>query len=313
MIETNSSCNLKCKYCNREDLVRVGVRPLKNLTEEEFRKMLDVFKDCNIDTVKLEGISEPMLHSRFDIMAKILKEYFPEAFVIIATNLQYKVERTPFLRTLDYVDMVYLSIDGTKRIYEEARPGAKYEKLLNSLDDIKRLVPKNVRNQKLHINFVLTGENYNDLPEVYKLRDKYDLSSVRINFAQNWNEGEIGSHSYSNEVIEMARRYKKDVKGVADWNYNRCFWPFAGISVDVFGDVRLCIINTSQVPLCNILKNDVEKYFNESDYYNNIRKSLQHNSATDSCSNCDYKALTEVLGKVFSENLGQNDSRKFEV
>ena len=151
MVEANSTCNLHCTTCNRDELVEKGFRPNKNLNSEEFQQILEQLKNCPIDTVKFEGISEPMMHPKFDELCEVLRNYFPTAFVIIATNLQYNLQKVPFLSTLPLVDMVYLSIDGIEDRYEKARVGARYSKLLKSLDDIKTLVPLSARKNKLHI------------------------------------------------------------------------------------------------------------------------------------------------------------------
>ena len=303
MIETNSSCNLKCSFCNRERLKAEGYREAKNLTLDEFQKLIDEFSGCPIDTVKLEGISEPMLHPEFDQMARILKKAFPNAFVIIATNLQYTVGKTRFVETLPFVDMVYLSIDGTGDIYEAARPPAKWTKLEKSLQDIENLVPTEVRNSKLHINFTLTENNYQTLDEIYELKERYDLASVRINLAQNWNEDELNNLEFGRDLLETLDRYKNDVKGVPHWDYKDCFWPFAGMIVDVYGNVRQCIINTSQRPIGNIFNTSARKIYNESLHYQHVRQNLKQGSPTHSCQNCDYKNFSTLLAKIIPQEL----------
>lgn len=254
MIETNSSCNLKCTSCNRERLVREGYREPKNVSLEEFREMLDVFKSCRINTIKLEGLSEPFLHPQFDVMAKELRSYFPKAFVIIATNCQYHVEKTCFFKTLPYVDMVYLSVDGIGETFEKLRKGASFSRLLSTFESLKQNVSQEVRSKKLFINFTLTNENFHQLPEVYTLNETYGFAGVRINLAQNWNEDEKNHHQFSPECLETLKKYKQDLKGVPGWEYKECFWPYEGIVVDVFGNFRQCIINTSQKPLGNFFK-----------------------------------------------------------
>ena len=298
MLETNSTCNLACRFCNRPQLVEMGLRAKKIMSREEFHSLCTLFTQTRLDTIKLEGLSEPMMCPQFEWYAETLRSYFPEAFVIIATNLQYNLEKTPFVATLPFVDMVYLSIDGVGSAYEEARPGAKYERLLSSLADIKRLVPKEVRQQKLHINFVCSPYNYQTLPKMYEFKEEYDLASVRINLAQNWNEDEMNPLDFSQEMLDFLQPYKGDVKGVSGWEYNECFWPFAGMIVDVYGDFRQCIINTSQEALGNVFNDDVRAIFNESAHYREVRRTLQKNCAPHVCRNCDYNNLSPILQKL---------------
>lgn len=311
MIETNSTCNLKCVTCNREDLKANGLRSDKYLSATEFDKRLHLFKDCKIDTVKIEGISEPMLHPDFSKMCKILKGYFPNAFVIMATNCQYNVDKVPFLSSLQYVDQVYLSIDGIEDIYEQTRLGAKWSKLLNFLERIEDLVSEDDRSSKLFINFTLTEFNYKTLPNIYKLSDKYGLAGVRINLAQNWNQDELNSHQFDKDLIKTLKKYSHDLKGIPNWSYKDCFWPYAGVVIDVYGNIRQCIINTSQDPIFNIDKEGFKDFFNNSPHYKRIRESLSNDKAERECENCDYKHLSPILEEIFNGRECPNTQRKF--
>ncbi len=310
-IEVNSFCNLQCLSCNRERLVKEGKRPPKNMSLAEVRNILDQVKDCPIDTIKFQILSEPMFHPEFEQIVKTAKEYFPKVCIIVATNLQYDLPKTPFLKMLPYVDIVYLSIDGVGETYERLRKGANYKKLLQSLGHISTLINDEDR-KKLHINFTLTPENYKELPEVYKLRDQFKLPLVRINLAQNWNEEEFNSYKFTDEILDELQSFAADIRGVAGWQYKDCYWPFSGLTIDVYGDVRQCIINTTQTPLGNVFQKPLKSIFNDSPEFNEIRKMLSQNQAPKSCLTCDYKFLAEPLKRVFAglDKDAHNSARK---
>lgn len=310
MVEANSTCNLHCITCNRDELVEKGFRPNKNLSVTEFRSILEQVKSCPIDTIKFEGISEPMMHSQFDKLCQVLREYFPSAFVIIATNLQYNLAKVPFLSSLNYVDMVYLSIDGIHERYEQARVGAKYSKLIQSLESIKQHVSKEVCKTKLHINFTLTPQNYKDVPAMYELKEKYNLASVRINLAQNWSEDQLNKHYFDDAILNFLQPYVEDVKGVAGWEYKDCFWPKSGVIIDVYGDVRQCIINTSQHPIGNLHQQPLRDIYNNSILLKQARENLAKNCPPQSCINCDYNYLSPILKKLFAKKNFNNLPRK---
>ncbi len=61
ILEAGSMCNLKCRYCIREDLVQAGQRPKKTMTLKEYESILDQLKDCPIRDIKLHGLSEAMM------------------------------------------------------------------------------------------------------------------------------------------------------------------------------------------------------------------------------------------------------------
>ena len=310
MIEPNSACNLKCTFCNRERLVKEGQRKTKSLSPEEYRGLLRLFQHCPIDTIKIEGISEPMLHREFDQIALITREMFPRAFVIIATNLQYDMTRTRFFKTVPSVDMIYLSIDGVDKVFEEHRIGATFARFIQSLDQIKNHTTLEER-QKMHLNFTATEFNYQCLPEVYRICSTYELGSVRINLAQNWNEDELNDHDYNLDFIKMMRRYAQDVKGVGGWDYKDCFWPFSGIVVDVFGNVRQCVINTGQKPIGNVFREDIRDIYNNAQHYLVTRKKLSKNCPPESCKTCDYKYLSHTLERIFKGTGIRNEPRVF--
>jgi radical SAM protein with 4Fe4S-binding SPASM domain len=310
VIEANSTCNLSCQTCNRPQLESQGLREKKLLTPEEFTKLLRHLGDAPIDTIKFEGLSEPMLHPRFDRLAHLLRDRFPKAHVIIATNLQYYLPHSPFCATLPWVDTVYLSIDGVGLTYERQRLGAKYDKLTRSLGHIRDLVPAEIRRGKLQINFTATVENYRDLPHVYALKEEYGLGAVRINLAQNWNEDEVNTNWFPREMLEFLKVYKSDVKGVPGWQYRDCFWPHSGTVVDVYGNVRQCLINTSQKPVGNIYINSLEEIFERSPHLMNAREALSANRPAESCRNCDYHHLSHKLREILGEGGPNNRPRR---
>lgn len=299
MIEANSACNLACQFCNRPRLESQGLRKQKIVTPDEFEQLLKVFLQCPIDTIKFEGLSEPMLHPQFDRLCEQLRNCFPKAFIIVATNLQYRLERTPFLRMLPHVDMVYLSLDGVGETYERLRTGAKWHVAERTLSDIAQLVSAKERSQKLHINSTVTCDNVDQLQALYGLRDSFGLASVRINLAQNWNEDELNALVVDEQMLNHLRQYKQDVKGVGGWEFKECFWPFHGIVVDVFGDVRQCVINTSMTPLGNVFRDDIREVYNRGRQYEITRRMLQSNVPGPHCKTCDYAFLSPILEKLF--------------
>lgn len=310
MLEVNSECNLRCTFCNREELKDKGQREPKKISAEQLEEILQQFSQCPIDTIKLEGISEPMLHPDFDKCAKVLREKFPEAFIIIATNLQYNPETSPVLNTLQWVDMVYLSIDGVEEIYEKMRPGANYQRLLSSLQYLDSKI-SDVDRKKLFINFTATEHNYIQLPAIYQLKDQFNLAGVRINLAQNWSEEQQNSWDFNPSLKKFLQEYQNDLKGVPDWRYHNCFWPFEGIIIDVNGNIRQCIINTSQRPIGNIYRDDIRKLYNESRHYQQTREMLAQGKPTDNCLNCDYQHLAPTLKDIFGDQAYSIKPRPF--
>lgn len=301
MLEANSSCNLHCVGCTRDYLESIGQRERKNLNEAELRHILEQLKDCPLQTIKFEGLSEPMMHPEFHKLAEILRVYFSKAEIIVFTNLQYELKKSPLLQTIPFVSFLHLSIDGVGSTYEKIRAGAKFNRLLKSLDEIRIGVPKEIRSKKIHINFTAFEENYHQVPEIYSMCEEYGLAGVRINLAQNWNEAERNQRLPKEEMLQFLKKYKKDVRGVGGWEYKDCFWPFRGMVIDVFGNIRQCVLNTTQEPLGNAFESSIKKVFNESKHLNEMREALNKNSSAKSCGTCDYFHLSDTIKTIHGQ------------
>ena len=111
-LETTNYCNLDCSFCNRKEVIGA----LQHMHVSKFRDMLDRIKHHPINEAKLMGMGEPMLHPQFDEICKTFKEFFPDAFLIVATNCQYPINPESkmgkkFENCMKYIDLLYFSID----------------------------------------------------------------------------------------------------------------------------------------------------------------------------------------------------------
>ena len=227
----------------------------------------------------------------------VIKETFPEAFVISATNCQYKID-DKFYNSLENIDLLYLSIDGYEESYEIARPKATWKLLLEFLDSIDMT---RIKKTRLTINYVVTSENYKDIVKLNKLVDeKYPfIEEVRLNIAQNWSEDEMSNLPIEKGMLEELIKYKDNVKGEAPWTYSDCFWPKSGLYMDVLGNIKTCALNTSTLPIGNIFNENVADILN-STRRNEIKECCADNKPNDHCKTCDYKKLSPILEGIFN-------------
>ena len=130
----------------------------------DWKLVLEKLKDQPIKEAKLMGLGEPFLHPKFSTVCKMFKDYFPNAFLIVATNCQYKMNDN-FKESLKYIDLLYLSIDGYKESYEKFRPPSKWSKLITFLDEIKKI---NRYGCRITCNYVVNTENIDDISKVKK-------------------------------------------------------------------------------------------------------------------------------------------------
>ena len=297
-LETTNYCNLSCTFCNRDEVVK----KLKHMSLTDWKLVLEKLKDQPIKEAKLMGLGEPFLHPKFSTVCKMFKDYFPNAFLIVATNCQYKMNDN-FKESLKYIDLLYLSIDGYKESYEKFRPPSKWSKLITFLDEIKKI---NRYGCRITCNYVVNTENIDDISKVKKhICDEYDLEELRLNIAQDWSEDKSLSNSdfisgYSSKQINFLKEnYSSNIKGKAPWIYSDCFWVNTGIYMTVEGNLKVCALNTDTESLGNIFKDPVEKILN-SKKMNEIRDGCNNNSPAKHCDNCSYKELSPILEKLIS-------------
>lgn len=295
-IETTNYCNLACSFCNRDEVIGA----LNHMPISKFREMMENIKHHPITEAKLMGMGEPMLHPKFNEVCKIFKEYFPDAFLIVATNCQYNIGegralRERFQEALQYIDLLYFSIDGYGESYERDRAPAKWERLLTFLADFKDMDRRGCR---VTCNYVVNPENVSDIQRVSdEIVDGYGLEELRLNIAQDWSADKSLPGGYTNEQISYLKSWGDNVKGKDDWDYSDCFWVEEGIYTTVEGHVKMCCMNTGAKPFGNIFESSIEEIRASKDYQN-VKGGCTTNNPTSHCKNCSYKELAPMLTTI---------------
>lgn len=294
-IETTNHCNLQCTFCNRHEVIGA----LQHMPVDRFRRLMERIKHNPIHTAKLMGMGEPFLHPQFDEICRIFKEYFPDAFLIVATNCQYKM--TPwFEESLKYIDMLYLSIDGYEDSYELYRPPSKWDKLIRFLDELKT---KDRHGCRIVVNYVVNPGNVDDIQKVHDhILIPYELEQLRLNIAQDWNEDRSMPGGYSQEQLQYLRdNWKQDIQGKSDWDYSDCFWVKNGLYTTVEGRVLACCMNTGAEEFGNIFIDPIEHIHNSPEFVQ-LRHGCETNNPTSHCKNCSYKELVPMLKELGVDN-----------
>lgn len=295
-IETTNYCNLACSFCNRDEVIGA----LNHMPISKFREMMENIKHHPITEAKLMGMGEPMLHPKFDEVCKIFKEYFPDAFLIVATNCQYNIGegrplRNRFQDALQHIDLLYFSIDGYGESYERDRSPAKWDRLLTFLGDFKDMDRRGCR---VTCNYVVNPANVSDIQRVSdEIVDGYGLEELRLNIAQDWSADKSLPGGYTNEQIAYLKSWGDNVKGKDDWDYNDCFWVEEGIYTTVEGHVKMCCMNTGAKPFGNIFESSIEEIRASKDYQN-VKVGCNTNNPTSHCKNCSYKELAPMLETI---------------
>lgn len=294
-LETTNYCNLDCSFCNRKEVIG----PLKHMTLEKWEEVLTKLKDHPIKEAKLMGMGEPFLHPLFDQICKMFKEYFPDAYLIVATNCQYKFTKK-IEEAFRYIDLVYFSIDGYKDSYERDRAPAKWDKLITFLEEFKKR-PRH--GAKVTCNYVVNPNNIIDIENVYNnIVIPYQLQELRLNIAQEWSEDKTMIGGYTEQQIQYLRdNWQNNIKGKSEWDFDKCFWPQEGIYVTVEGRVLMCPLNTAAREFGNIFLQSIDE-IRSSESYSAVRAGCSTNNPTKHCATCSYKELVPLLKQLGVHN-----------
>jgi MoaA/NifB/PqqE/SkfB family radical SAM enzyme len=290
-LETTNYCNLNCSFCNRDEVIGA----LKHMPLFQFREMLEKIKHHPIKEGKLMGMGEPFLHPQFDEVCKLFKEYFPDAYLIVATNCQYR-PRERFNNAMKYIDNLYFSIDGYMESYERDRSPAKWSRLIKFLDSFKDM---DRHGCKVVCNYVVNPDNVQDIQTIYdKIVVPYGLEELRLNIAQNWSEDKSMPGGYTRDQINyLSDNWKDNIKGKSEWDWEDCFWVKEGL----YTNVKMCCLNTGAKPFGNMFETDLEEIRNSEDYQN-VKMGCLTNNPTSHCKNCSYKELLPMLSEIGIKN-----------
>jgi|TARA_R100000084_G_C4630719_1_gene138187 sulfatase maturation enzyme AslB (radical SAM superfamily) len=271
----------------------------------QWRELLEKIKHHPIKEAKLMGMGEPFLHPQFDEICKTWKEYFPESFLIVATNCQYKFTQK-IENAFKYIDLVYFSIDGYEESYERDRSPAKWSKLMTFLEGFKEV---NRGVSRVTCNYVVNPDNIDDIQKVYdEIVVPYGLEELRLNIAQCWEEGGSMDDSYTDEQLQYLKdNWQENIKGKSEWDFDSCFWPQEGLYTTVEGRVLMCALNTGAKSFGNIFEQDLDEIRMSEDYLK-VKDGCASNCPTDHCKTCSYKELVPILTKLGVQNEGTQKS-----
>lgn len=239
----SSACNLRCPTClfrlkDNEVFSKANMINLAVLTE-----LIDRYSGV-ITTVWLSG-GEPLLHPKFDLIVKMLKDR--KLAVMLSTNGLLVEEH---INSLEAVDFINVSVDGYDyESFEKYRAGTSYQ-----FDKIVRGMSY-MREWEIQFanSFVVSQENVSEIYEMLGFATKVSASSVYFH-----NINPHGSNEYrplvktSNTIGIM-----NDIMARIDYPFDitlpviydvespefhkaKCTQPWGGCYFDGKGDIAYC-------------------------------------------------------------------------
>lgn len=296
-LEPTTRCNLSCSMCEHTYWKEKKV----DITFEKFCKILD--KMPGLASVDLTGIGEGLLNKDF---LKILEEGKRRNL-----RMRFNTNGTLFnpeiaKKIVDLeVDEIHFSVDGgTKETFESIRKGAKFEKVLESVDFIQQAKKNLHQKPELHFICIAMKETVHEIPKLVDIAASKHVKYVdiqgMIEFEQNQ---EHGSHSLKiSDVAESFAEAKKKadklrvhlvLPGLTE-KKTTCLHPWFQTYVLSDGTVLPCCLYGQQnnreelrneLSFGNILEDDFDDIWNNQKYQD-IRGMLASDKLSGICAKC---------------------------
>jgi molybdenum cofactor biosynthesis enzyme MoaA len=180
-VDTTANCNLRCPFC-LNDFSDVNGNRL--MTEENFRKVLQLLPLVYSNNFYTSCLFEPFLHAHFiDYLEKIPEKYRKKIF--FTTNLTARITDEQFDR-LSRLNLSYIniSLDSFQPgVFEKIRKGAKFNRFKDNLDRMAKIFEENGSTVPIRYITVVTKDNVDEIPALVETcHRKYRSSYNEIRF-----------------------------------------------------------------------------------------------------------------------------------
>ncbi len=287
-IEITTCCHLQCIFCEHtfwQD------QPQKNMTFDEFKKIVDQFPKLRF--INLTGEGTCFLNPYFFQMIEYLKKR--NVFILFVDSFdlfnQERIDRTIELG----VERIEVSLDAaTKSTYEKIKVGANWNRTLAHL---KALRSKKQREGTpfpfVFFRYVVNIHNRNEVADFVRLVAELDMNLGEwtviefcglLYFDKNRH---LFVKKISPDLMKEADRLGQKYNIQIAWSHinklppmtlcSKWQQPYVMIGGDVVIDCAVLMSNNRSYlranRLCNLLEDDFTKVW-YSDYYKKVRKSV---------------------------------------
>lgn len=243
-IEITNICNLKCEFCIpcKRDLNMISISNFEEIVKK-------IHKYTNVVALHVKG--EPLLHKNLKEILDILEKYNLQANIttngtLIKENLEI-LKNAKCIKQLNFSLHSFLQNDHMSDLY-----------LKNIFDCVSEL--KNITISYRLWNLETIKENdINDII-IKELESYYKLDNLKEKLKLK-NAFEINENIYINQDIEFTW---PDINGKEIIEKGKCWALRKQIAILVDGTVvPCCLDNNGDIPLGNILEEDLETILNK--------------------------------------------------
>lgn len=319
-IETNTTCNLKCRYCYAES----GGKDKKVADFDKLKRIIDQGADMGLRSVVIIGGGEPTLYPQFKEIISFIdsKGIIP---VIFSNTLIVDKKMAEFLYAHNASVMGKLdSFDPDTQNFLTGRKGsyAKIQKGLSNLMAAGFTEPEDQDRLRLGVSFVSNRLNLSEIDKIWKFCRKNNVfPNMEILTPTGRAKENLSDFILNSEEIKdyKMRLLKKDRKKfMYDWlpytplTASGCLQHLYSLYITIHGDVRPCAptkfdqhpdLKEKGVYPYNINRMSLKDIYDSKLFYyvRNIDKYLE-----GKCSGCRY--LDQCIGcRGYAYSVGINN------
>lgn len=283
--EITNVCNLNCTTCYN----RSGLNSKEEISPKQLIDSINILKRFGLNRVLISG-GEPTLHSRFDEILDILKQYPEMSFGIVTNGTIHNQKMIDTINNnINYT--LQISLDGSCEEKNRATRGVgNFAKTMEFARSIKR------EKEKLLLKMVISQNNIDDIEGFFNLAlslgftPEFSFVNRRGNACDSWNDMDI-SPKQKLSVIKKVEKLNKEyninaflplcTSSCSFTNENSSF----SLCIKTDGDIQPCsLLYAPEFKIGNIFEFDSEEYFSRTKYIAELAKKRM--SCDYGCNRC---------------------------
>lgn len=169
----DAECNINCNFC-RDKIIRNTEEQNKQYDALISKKFLPALKDAKIVIINASGDPFASRHSQ-KLIGEISKKYKYIKFDILTNGTLCSEMMLKKLNLLDNIYKIRISLNAaSEETYNKVCPGngQLFNTILENIKFLSKL--KDEKNFELHIQMVITSDNYKDIPKFIKFVHQYN-------------------------------------------------------------------------------------------------------------------------------------------
>ncbi len=303
-IDPSNRCNLKCTWCNAENVIS---QDKTSITINEAEKLAKFLHKWGVKGNCIAGGGEPLMNK--DVVNTLLLECYDYKISNSIITNGVLLESETISNIAFTCRWVGVSIDaGTKKTFKNLKGVDAFEKVIENIRALRKKIDDTKSKCQIGFKFLLHPENQHDIFEAVGLAKMYGAHDFQLRPCAIKGEGLEFNVDLINRQMEKAlllednnfkvygitHKYQSDFQPLFDFKYCRacaihpvfCADGSLGVCIDRRGDKKLT--------LCNWKTGDVLKYWNSEKH-----KKILRNVDFKDCPKCTFIEYEKIVERVF--------------